>query len=1390
MKTRFNSLVKIVATLSLAGITFTQAADQYWNPSPLSGNWANAVWSATSGGGSLTTWSAANSAIFEQTGAYTATINADQTATNISIKAGAVTFAGTNTLSATNITIDSGATLSGAGDRYLKSGTTTLTVNGTLDYTALASTARRVSIAGGNGSIILGAGLRIGGNITFAGNISGGSAGALVTDAGGIIDLSGNNTYAGDTLIRSSNTLRLGSTTALSANTFLRFGGGTNIVELTGTNFSRTVGSTAGTVRFNAGADGAGNSGFAAVNADRTVALNGTVSWAAGLFNPTIFLLGTAASTHKVTLTTDINLNAGTRTINAANGSAAIEAEISGVLTGAAGSNLTKTGDGVLLLSNANNYLGITTISGGVLGLGNGGTTGSLSASGTIVNNANLTINRSNDVVQGTDFSSTAITGSGSFTQAGAGTTTFTVANSYAGATDVQNGTLQLNAALAATTALNLGNGSNSGKVILGNAAALTQTVAGLTTTGSGTTNSIVGSAAANSTLTVNLVSGSNIFGGVLGGGGTNENNLAIVKSGAGTLTLANANTYTGGTTVTAGTLALGSAGALSATGTITMNGGGLIFSAANTTDYSSRLLLADGKAATFNTNGQSVTFASAFQYQTLNTASLVKTGSGTLTLTPNTTASLAGMNTSGGTLEITSGSYTVTGNAGTGAPDSTTGFVVSKGGTFRLNGGNVTATSGTYLFTAGNTGGGSSNFILDSGTFNGGNLEVLNAYGANGTTTINSGTLTAGQFRVSQATGILNLNGGILRVNNLSTGGGTSTINFNGGTVEAKQDNSNFLPTSITNAKIRADGAVFDTSTFNITVAKDLTEDATSTGGGLTKQGSGALTLEGANTYTGVTTINAGTISIAALGDGGAAGNLGAAPVAASNLVFGGGTLQISAAGAASSNRGFTINAASSATFNVSNAAGDLTMTGSVPTTTGVLYKTGGGTMTLDPGVVSQSLGAISANGGELILKSGTYATTAKDATQAAYNIGAGARGGTLTIDGATLNVGGGNNLKIAAAANGNLSIKSGTVTSTELVVGHNGTGVATQTGGTVTVDNLYHQDGNGGNSYTLTGGSLTAKRIYNNTATAVDFSLNLNGGTLKSASGTSNLIDNNNIGTQIAVLLGTGDTIIDTTASSATIVRPMGDMPSVAGTFTKAGTNTLTLTAASTYTGGTTVAAGTLLVNNTTDSGTGSGAVNVTGTALGSIVATLGGTGTIDGAVTIGALGTLSPTAQASGSKLTLGSTLAFDSGGTSIFNWDLSAADTPDPGAVANNGNYGQAAVTGAASGTAVFNIALLGGAGKTTSYADAFWDTNKTWNDLFASSGMTDLSNLFTSFTGTGLTPSGSGATAIATAGDRGYFSFNGSTTLTWTAVPEPTSALAGILLGFGMLRRRR
>ena len=91
---------------------------------------------------------------------------------------------------------------------------------------------------------------------------------------------------------------------------------------------------------------------------------------------------------------------------------------------------------------------------------------------------------------------------------------------------------------------------------------------------------------------------------------------------------------------------------------------------------------------------------------------------------------------------------------------------------------------------------------------------------------------------------------------------------------------------------------------------------------------------------------------------------------------------------------------------------------------------------------------------------------------------------------------------------------------------------------------------------------------------------------------------------------------------------------------TLTKIGGGTLTLTNANDYTGLTTVSAGTLLVNNTTGSGTGSGAVQVDG-------GTLGGSGTIAGPVTVNAGGRITGGTLGGVGTLTINSSLSFNGG-----------------------------------------------------------------------------------------------------------------------------------------------
>jgi len=90
-------------------------------------------------------------------------------------------------------------------------------------------------------------------------------------------------------------------------------------------------------------------------------------------------------------------------------------------------------------------------------------------------------------------------------------------------------------------------------------------------------------------------------------------------------------------------------------------------------------------------------------------------------------------------------------------------------------------------------------------------------------------------------------------------------------------------------------------------------------------------------------------------------------------------------------------------------------------------------------------------------------------------------------------------------------------------------------------------------------------------------------------------------------------------------------------------------------------------------------------------------------------------------------------------------------------------------------------------ETQNFSETFWDADRTWSDIFKTGDAGGNLNFASVFSAPVQYYNSAGILSTPTA--QGYFTISGST-LNWTAVPEPTSALAGILLGAGLLRRRR
>lgn len=267
-------------------------------------------------------------------------------------------------------------------------------------------------------------------------------------------------------------------------------------------------------------------------------------------------------------------------------------------------------------------------------------------------------------------------------------------------------------------------NFAGDGKLVLGDlvTGSSSQTI-GLSTA-STATSSIVGGSSAVSALTWNLASATS-FMGKLGGDLTNENNLAVVKAGAGVLTLASAGSFTGGTIINAGGITLGNAKALGA-GTITVNAGGTLDLGAFAVDNA--VMLAGGTlSGTGSIGGLSAT-SGTVGVSIVGTGSVSKTGSGELLL-------LGGNTYTGGTTvsngQVTAFSATA---FGVGA------VVVSGTGVVDLRGQTV-----------------ANNFSVSGGTLRGGSLDVAKVTGTSG---VIEASLTGGGGFTKAGAGTLSMSG------------------------------------------------------------------------------------------------------------------------------------------------------------------------------------------------------------------------------------------------------------------------------------------------------------------------------------------------------------------------------------------------------------------------------------------------------------------------------------------------------------------------------------------------------------------------------------------------------------------------------------------------------
>jgi fibronectin-binding autotransporter adhesin len=307
-------------------------------------------------------------------------------------------------------------------------------------------------------------------------------------------------------------------------------------------------------------------------------------------------------------------------------------------ITGA--TSLTKTNAGTLIITSAQTYTGTTAVNGGIVDVGNGGTTGALGTGAlSVATGAELVFNRSN-----ASTVSNTISGAGFVTKKGAGRLTVNGNNSagvvhwkFAGTSNGDIGFQNSNAI----------GGTGSDLTLTANA------VGSIFFHTGGNTSDLAMSLDSGSVLTINgSTAFTNTYSGIISGAGS------ITKVSGEFVRFTGVNTYTGATTISAGTLEIGGAGQL---------GSG---------SYAGNI----DKAATLSINTSA--------NQTLSGVisgggALTKANSGTLVLNANNTHS-GNITVGGGILEVSANGPFRNGD-GTAAFNSAAIVTINTGGTLKL---------------------------------------------------------------------------------------------------------------------------------------------------------------------------------------------------------------------------------------------------------------------------------------------------------------------------------------------------------------------------------------------------------------------------------------------------------------------------------------------------------------------------------------------------------------------------------------------------------------------------------------------------------------------------------------------------------------------------------